>query len=109
LGGLGNMNGVILGGIVIMGADRLVLPQLAKLLEGIRNTSILPYIANPQWQDFIRISLDPTQMRMFLFGLTLVIMMLVRPEGIIPDRQHQAELHNDESANRDTLAESTGV
>lgn len=95
LGGLGNMNGVILGGIVITAADRLVLPQLARLLEGIRNTSILPYIANPQWQDFIRISLDPTQMRMFFFGLTLVIMMLVRPEGLIPDRQHQAELRED--------------
>ncbi|MEA5574223.1 branched-chain amino acid ABC transporter permease [Calothrix sp. UHCC 0171] len=106
LGGLGNMTGVILGGIIIMGADRLVLPQLARLLEGIRNTSILPLIANPQWQDFIRISLDPTQMRMFLFGLTLVIMMLVRPEGLLPDRQHQAELHNEELAGEDVLAKS---
>jgi branched-chain amino acid transport system permease protein len=109
LGGLGNMTGVILGGIVIMGADRLVLPQLARLLEGIRNTSILPYIANPQWQDFIRISLDPTQMRLFFFGLTLVIMMLVRPEGLLPDRQHQAELHGEEPVGEDVLAESTGV
>jgi branched-chain amino acid transport system permease protein len=109
LGGLGNMTGVILGGIVIMGADRLVLPQLARLLEGIRNTSILPYIANPQWQDFIRISLDPTQMRLFFFGLTLVIMMLVRPEGLLPDRLHQAELHGEETVGEEALAESTGV
>jgi branched-chain amino acid transport system permease protein len=95
LGGLGNMNGVILGGIIIMGADRLFLPQLAKVLEGIRNTSLLPLITNPQWQDFVRTSLDPTQMRLFLFGLTLVIMMLVRPEGLIPDRLHKAELHEE--------------
>jgi branched-chain amino acid transport system permease protein len=95
LGGLGNMNGVILGGIIIMGADRLFLPQLAKVLEGIRNTSLLPLITNPQWQDFVRTSLDPTQMRLFLFGLTLVIMMLVRPEGLIPDRLHKAELHDE--------------
>jgi branched-chain amino acid transport system permease protein len=95
LGGLGNMNGVILGGIIIMGADRLFLPQLAKVLEGIRNTSLLPAISNPQWQDFVRTSLDPTQMRLFLFGLTLVIMMLVRPEGLIPDRLHKAELRDE--------------
>ncbi|AFZ04407.1 branched-chain amino acid ABC transporter permease [Calothrix sp. PCC 6303] len=95
LGGLGNMTGVILGGIIIMGADRLFLPQLAKVLEGIRNTSLLPAISNPQWQDFVRTSLDPTQMRLFLFGLTLVIMMLVRPEGLIPDRLHKAELHEE--------------
>jgi branched-chain amino acid transport system permease protein len=95
LGGLGNMTGVILGGIIIMGADRLFLPQLAKVLEGIRNTSLLPAISNPQWQDFVRTSLDPTQMRLFLFGLTLVIMMLVRPEGLIPDKLRKAELHDE--------------
>ncbi|BDA72179.1 putative permease of ABC transporter (high-affinity branched-chain amino acid transport) [Rivularia sp. IAM M-261] len=93
LGGLGNMTGVILGGIIIMGADRLFLPQIARILEGIRTTTLLPLVSNPQWQEFIRTSLDPTQMRLFLFGLTLVIMMLVRPEGLVPDRLHQAELH----------------
>ncbi len=99
LGGLGNMTGVILGGIIIMGADRLFLPQIAKILEGIRNTTLLPLVSNPQWQDFIRTSLDPTQMRLFLFGLTLVIMMVVRPEGLIPDRLRQAELHGETSSN----------
>lgn len=95
LGGLGNMTGVILGGIIIMGADRLFLPQIARILEGIRTTTLLPLISNPQWQEFIRTSLDPTQMRLFLFGLTLVIMMLVRPEGLVPDRLRQAELHGE--------------
>jgi branched-chain amino acid transport system permease protein len=95
LGGLGNMTGVILGGIIIMSADRLFLPKIATILSGIRTTALLPLISNPQWQEFIRTSLDPTQMRLFLFGLTLVIMMLVRPEGLVPDRQHQAELYGE--------------
>ncbi|PSB00811.1 branched-chain amino acid ABC transporter permease [Merismopedia glauca] len=97
LGGLGNAIGVMLGGVIIMSADRLYLPQLAKVLKGVLNNSVLPNIANPQWQDFLATSIDPTQMRLFLFGLTLVIMMLVRPEGLLPDRIHQEELHGNET------------
>ncbi len=96
LGGLGNMTGVILGSIIIMSADRLYLPQLAQVLKGVLNTSILPNISSPEIREFLVVSLDPVQMRLFLFGLTLVIMMIVRPEGLIPDRVHQAEMHSDE-------------
>jgi branched-chain amino acid transport system permease protein len=99
LGGLGNAIGVMLGGVIIMSADRLYLPQLAKVLKGFLNNSILPNVSNPQWQDFLATSIDPTQMRLFFFGLTLVIMMLVRPEGLLPDRIHQEELHKDEVEN----------
>jgi branched-chain amino acid transport system permease protein len=99
LGGLGNMVGVILGGIIITSADRLYLPQLAQVLKGILNTSVLPNIDNPQLKDFLATSLDPLQMRLFLFGLTLVIMMIVKPEGLVPDRVHQAELHEKDAEN----------
>lgn len=97
LGGLGNPIGVMLGGVIIMSADRLYLPQLAKVLKGLLNVSVFPNISNPQLQNFLATSLDPTQMRLFLFGLTLVIMMLVRPEGLLPDRIHQQELHQQEA------------
>ncbi len=109
LGGLGNMTGVILGGIIIMGADRLFLPQLAQVLKGILNTSVLPNIASPQWRDFLATTLDPIQMRLFLFGLTLVVMMIVRPEGLIPDRMRQAELHSEAQASNESLVDSRGV
>lgn len=95
LGGLGNMTGVIVGSIIIMAADRLYLPQIAQVLKGFLSTSVLPNISNPALKDFISVSLDPLQMRLFLFGLTLVIMMIVRPEGIVPDTAHQAELHEE--------------
>jgi branched-chain amino acid transport system permease protein len=32
----------------------------------------------------------------FLFGILLVMMMLLRPEGIIPNRQRREELHEGE-------------
>lgn len=96
LGGLGNMKGVILGSIIIMAADRLYLPQLAQVLKSFLNTAVLPNLSNPQLRDFISTSLDPIQMRLFLFGLTLVIMMIVRPEGLLPDAVHRAELHGED-------------
>lgn len=104
LGGLGNMTGVILGGIIIMSADRLYLPQLAQVLKSFLNTTVLPNIASPQLKDLVATSIDPIQMRLFLFGLTLVIMMIVRPEGLVPDAMHQAELH--EEASNESLADA---
>lgn len=104
LGGLGNMTGVILGGVIIMSADRLYLPKLAQVLKGFLNTSVLPHIPSQQWQDLIATSLDPLQLRLFFFGLTLVIMMIVRPEGLVPDAMHQAELH--EQTSNESLADT---
>ena len=93
LGGLGNITGVLLGCIIITGADLLYLPQLARVLKGLLNTSVLPNIANPALKDFLATSIDPIQMRLFLFGMTLVVMMIVRPEGLVPSAEREAELH----------------
>jgi branched-chain amino acid transport system permease protein len=106
LGGLGNMTGVILGGIIIMSADRLYLPQLAQVLKSFLNTSVLPNIGSPPLRDFIATSIDPIQMRLFLFGLTLVIMMIVRPEGLVPDALNRAELHSEDEAMKESLADA---
>ena len=86
-----------------MAADRLYLPQLAQVLKSFLNTTVLPNITNPQLRDFISTSLDPIQMRLFLFGLTLVIMMIVRPEGLLPDSLHRAELHSEDEENNEPL------
>jgi branched-chain amino acid transport system permease protein len=93
LGGLGNMTGVILGGVLIMGTDRLFLPQIADLLKRFMNATVLPNVANPALKDFLSTSIDPIQWRLGIFGLVLVIMMLVRPEGLVPSEERKAELH----------------
>ncbi|GAB4287969.1 MAG: hypothetical protein Fur0025_21920 [Oscillatoriaceae cyanobacterium] len=108
LGGLGNMTGVILGATIIMAADRLYLPQLAQILKGFLNTAVLPNIANPQFRDFLAVSLDPLQMRLFLFGLTLVIMMIVRPEGLVPDATHKGEMHSSQAEVKKSIASAEG-
>jgi branched-chain amino acid transport system permease protein len=87
LGGMGNLAGVILGCVIIMGADRLFLEQLAQVLKDILNTSLLPAITDQGMRELISVTVDPLQMRMLLFGITLVIVMIVRPEGLIPRSQ----------------------
>lgn len=109
LGGLGNMTGVLLGCVIIMAADRLYLPRLAEVLKGFLNTSVLPNIANPALRDFIATSFDPIQMRLFLFGLVLVVMMIVRPEGLVPNIRRKAELHSEGSAANESLADVRSV
>jgi branched-chain amino acid transport system permease protein len=109
LGGLGNMAGVLLGCVIIMAADRLYLPQLAQVLKGFLNTTVLPNVANPALRDFIAISVDPIQMRLFLFGLVLVVMMIVRPEGLVPNARRKAELHSEDPVANESLADVRSV
>jgi len=97
LGGIGNMNGVIVGGLVIMTADRLFLPALKDFLKGLMDYSILPALAsNPGLQDAVSQNANPILYRFLLFGLTLVVMMRVKPEGLIPSAQMRAEFHSNE-------------
>jgi branched-chain amino acid transport system permease protein len=97
LGGLGNINGVIIGGLVIMTADRLFLPALKDLLKGLMDNTLLPSLAgNPVLQAAVRDNANPILYRPLLFGLVLVIMMAIRPEGLFPSAQRRAELRPDE-------------
>jgi branched-chain amino acid transport system permease protein len=87
LGGLGNITGVILGGLIIQFADRLFLPQLSSLVQALLRNSDNATLREINFaSDF----------RLLLFGLTLVIMMLVRPEGLVPSERRRMELHPDD-------------
>ncbi|MBI3162728.1 MAG: branched-chain amino acid ABC transporter permease [Chloroflexi bacterium] len=97
LGGIGNINGVIVGGLVLMTADRLFLPALKDFLAAFLKTTILPSISDPAVQLAVKDNANPILYRFLLFGLTLAIMMAVRPEGLIPNEQIRAELHEKEA------------
>jgi branched-chain amino acid transport system permease protein len=96
LGGIGNINGVIVGGLVLMTADRLFLPALKDFLASLLTHTILPSISDPVVQLAVKDNANPILYRFLLFGLTLVFMMSIRPEGLIPNTQVRAELHPDE-------------
>jgi ABC-type branched-subunit amino acid transport system permease subunit len=98
LGGIGNINGVIVGGLAIMTADRLFLPALKDFLSSLLTHTILPSISDPVVQLAVKDNANPILYRFLLFGLTLVIMMAVRPEGLIPNAQVRAEMHSEDVA-----------
>jgi ABC-type branched-subunit amino acid transport system permease subunit len=107
LGGLGNINGVIVGGLALMTADRLFLPALKDFLSALLTHTILPLFANnPSLQSAIKDNSNPILYRFLLFGLTLVIMMRVRPEGLIPSAQMRQELHSSEETALETATKS---
>ena len=97
LGGIGNIYGVLVGGLVLLTADRLFLPALKDFLGGLLNHTVLPALAgNPTLQAAVSQNANPILYRYLLFGLTLVIMMAVRPEGLVPNPQRRMELHEAE-------------
>jgi branched-chain amino acid transport system permease protein len=75
LGGMGNIPGVIVGSLILSALERFVLPQGTNFLHA------------------LHINVDLTNSRFLIYGVILVMMMLFRPEGLIPSGQRKAELH----------------
>src|SRR5215208_440329 len=86
LGGMGNIYGVILGAILLQGLNFYLLPQINVWVHAIGDALGSPLLSG----------VDIPKYNFFLFGLLLVLMMLLRPEGIIPNRQRAEELHEGE-------------
>jgi branched-chain amino acid transport system permease protein len=86
LGGMGSLKGVILGGMLITLFDRILLAQLTFLVRWIGRALGIVTLA----------SVDLTLWRWFFFGLGLVIVMLVRPEGLAGRRVRAPAVDVDE-------------
>jgi branched-chain amino acid transport system permease protein len=83
LGGLGNIGGVVAGGILLGFVDKVLFEWISGLIRGVGEA-----INN---QD-LRL-MDVSRSRLLIFGISLVVMMLVRPEGLFPSARVRAELH----------------
>jgi branched-chain amino acid transport system permease protein len=78
LGGMGNLAGVILGAVALSMINRFLLPQL-----------------NPLPEKF-GLDFDVTSISFGIFGFLLLVMMVLRPEGFLPNRRRKIELHEEE-------------
>jgi branched-chain amino acid transport system permease protein len=76
VGGMGNIWGVIVGAVALSMMNRYGLPQLDKL-------------SGP-------LGFDVTSISFGIFGFFLLIMMVLRPEGLIPSGRRRLELHEAE-------------
>jgi branched-chain amino acid transport system permease protein len=75
LGGLGNIWGVVLGAVVL----------------SFVNTYLIPDVLN-ETPDKLGLDFDLTELSFGIFGFLLVIMMVLRPEGLLPERRRKLEM-----------------
>jgi len=74
LGGMGSVWGVILGGMIL---GYLNVEGLATIGSKIENAGL---------------NFDPSKYQFGIYGAIIVLMMLFRPTGLIPERRHKREL-----------------
>ncbi|MDP3522977.1 MAG: high-affinity branched-chain amino acid ABC transporter permease LivM, partial [Hoeflea sp.] len=89
LGGLGSQVGVVIASVVMIGG-----------IEILRNLGFLKQIFGP---DF-----EPTQYRMLIFGLAMVLIMVWKPRGIISSRNPSAVYKERKKISSDMVAQGEG-
>jgi branched-chain amino acid transport system permease protein len=75
LGGLGSIWGVVLGAVVLSYV----------------NTWLIPDVLN-EMPSNVGLDFDLTELSFGIFGFLLVIMMVLRPEGLLPERRRRLEM-----------------
>jgi branched-chain amino acid transport system permease protein len=94
LGGMGSIPGAILGATVVTVLNLQVLKGLSLWLNELRNAGVEIFgysLANLPTQ------LEPAKYERMVFGLILVLMMIFRPQGILPAKRRRRELGENES------------
>jgi branched-chain amino acid transport system permease protein len=89
LGGMGSIPGAILGATAVTVLNLQVLKGLSLWLNELRNAgvTILGYnLANLPTQ------LEPAKYERMIFGMILILMMIYRPQGILPARRRMRDL-----------------
>ena len=75
LGGLGSIWGVVLGALVLSIINNYLIPDVINDVPG-----------------QLGLDFDATQITFAIYGFLLVIMMILRPQGLIPEKRHKMEL-----------------
>jgi ABC-type branched-subunit amino acid transport system permease subunit len=84
LGGMGNIWGVGVGAFIVFMIQSVFLKQLNLFFDNVH----IPILSD----------IDFLQYQFLLYGIALVAMMLLRPEGLFPSRRRRRELHTEEDA-----------
>lgn len=98
LGGIGSIPGVIAGAAVLEFLDAYFLGQIDQWVHG----SSLVASTNAPLHFLANFSFD--QAKFLIFGIILVLMILLRPQGLIPDVRRKRELAGEGGSAEDTSA-----
>jgi ABC-type branched-subunit amino acid transport system permease subunit len=88
LGGMGNIWGVAVGALVVYMIQVVVLKNINAVLETIHFPA---FDIGPVHVDLVNVPF--VEFQFLLYGVALVLMMLLRPEGLFPSKRRRAELH----------------
>src|SRR6266851_501484 len=91
LGGMGNIPGVIVGAITIYFILNWFLPLLPPAVESLASSIGLGSL-NARAGDWPGLGNETQNVTLLVFGLILVTMMLLRPQGLFPSRVREQEL-----------------
>jgi branched-chain amino acid transport system permease protein len=86
LGGLGSIWGVVLGAIALSLINNWLIPDVFNTLPG-----------------KVGLDFDLTQVSFAIYGFLLVMMMVLRPEGLIPERRRKLEMTHEGAETDETL------
>ena len=106
LGGMGNIPGVMAGSLLVYYVIFILLPQLPENATTIANAIGLHSLTVPNG-DFPGIGEFAARLKFLVFGLILVLVMLLRPQGLVPSRERQQELKR--GTHEDTIIEDVNA
>lgn len=79
VGGLGSLTGVLVGALVMVGANSILLVRLSE------------WLARQGWADSTRVWTVPNNWKYLFFGVALILMMRWKPSGLLPADGAQRE------------------
>jgi branched-chain amino acid transport system permease protein len=86
LGGLGSIWGVVIGAVTLTFINFYLLPDVLNSLPS-----------------KVGLDFDMTQITFAIYGFLLVIMMILRPQGLLPERRRAMEMTHDVETSDETL------
>jgi branched-chain amino acid transport system permease protein len=92
LGGMGSIPGAVLGATVVTVLNLQVLKGFSLWLNELRNAGVTIFGFNLA---DLPTQLEPAKYERMVFGLILVLMMIFRPQGILPAKRRRRELQAD--------------
>jgi len=106
LGGMGNISGVIIGALVIYFVLNNFLPALPPNVTALASAVGLGSL-NEQSGEWPGLAGVAQRLQFLLYGVILVAMMLLRPQGIFPSRIREQELKSQTVVEEETVVEQT--
>ncbi len=91
VGGMGGIKGVILGAMIVTLLNLQILKNVSLQINALRNIDYVVPIINFHISDWPT-QLEPAKYERLVFGALLILMMIFRPEGLMPEARRRMEI-----------------